>query len=82
MILVSIVLLLLGQLVFDTYLHQHLFEYILYWGASTIFTVLALFTALVDMILVRREAAREERRLVQEAFGKKSHRDEEKGKDE
>jgi len=29
-----------------------------------LFTLLALFTALVDMILVRREAARERRRLL------------------
>ncbi len=69
MILVSIALVLVGELFLGPRLHG--WGYILYWGACAVFTVVALFTALVDMVVVRREAAREERRLLQETFGKK-----------
>ncbi len=69
MILISIALVLVGQLVLEPYLHG--WDYIFYWGACAVFAVLALVTALVDMVAVRREAAREQRRLVQETFGKK-----------
>ncbi len=76
MILVSIVLVLAGQFALADFLGGSVLRFILYWGACGIFTMLALFTALVDMVSVRRDAARAERKLVQETFSTRPHRPE------
>lgn len=71
LILAAIVFVLLGQLVFDPFLKENLYVFVLYWGSCALFTVLALYVALMDMVAVRREAERAERKLVQETFGRK-----------
>ena len=71
MILISIVLVLLGQFALEPYLRESLYRFISYWSACALFTIVALFTALVDMVAVRREAAREERRLMEQTFRRK-----------
>ena len=71
MILMSIILVLAGQFALEPYLRENLLRFIVYWGACALFTMAALFIALVDMIAVRREAAREERKLAQQTFGDK-----------
>ncbi|MSR65653.1 MAG: hypothetical protein EXS18_07740 [Verrucomicrobiae bacterium] len=68
MILMSIGLVLLGQLALEPYLRENLVRFIVYWSACALFTVAALFTALIDMVAVRSEAAREERRLTEHTF--------------
>ncbi len=80
MILVSITLVVAGRFWLWAYLEQHSGAFVLYWGLCTIFTVLALFIALVDMVTVRREAAQEERRLAQEALLRRSRKEEEDGR--
>lgn len=71
MILTAIVFVLLGQLVFDPFLQENLYVFALYWGSCALFTVLALYVALMDMVAVRRDAKRAERKLMQETFGRK-----------
>lgn len=82
MILISIALVLIGQLVLDSYLQENPQRFAYYWGACGLFALAALFTAMMDMVLVRREAAREERKLVQQTFGRQAKPPEDSGKDD
>lgn len=45
--------------------------YILYWSICFLFTFLAIATALLDILLVRRQTRRERRELLKKAFVEK-----------
>jgi len=62
---------LLGLLVFEPYLRTRPGPFGVLLGVCMFSALLALLTALVDMAAVRRDAARERRRLVEEAFARK-----------
>lgn len=55
-----------GQIVLDPYLKGIWF--ILYWTACALITVLAIATALLDLIVLRRRARREQRELFRKSF--------------
>jgi hypothetical protein len=42
--------------------------FILYWGACALLTLLAMFTALLDLLILRRRAREEHRALIQRSF--------------
>ncbi len=77
MILMSIALVLAGRFWLWSYLEQRTGVFVLYWGSCAIFTLLALFTALIDMVAVRREAVQAQRRLAQEALLRRARKEEE-----
>jgi uncharacterized membrane protein YhaH (DUF805 family) len=43
--------------------------FILYWGVCSLLTLLAMATALLDMLILRRRARDEHRDLIQRSFG-------------
>jgi|ERR1051325_5428089 hypothetical protein len=66
LLLASIGQVLLGQYVWESSLVG--WSYIWYWGSCAVLVVLALMTAVWDMIAIRREAAREKNQLIQKTL--------------
>jgi hypothetical protein len=62
----SVLMLFLGNFPLEPYLRGT--NFILYWSVCFLFALMALFTAVVDMVAVRRDAERERRRLVEETL--------------
>jgi len=49
--------------------------FLLYWGACAWLTFLSILMALFDMLMLRKEARRERRRIKSEVFGMKDEED-------
>jgi hypothetical protein len=69
-IIVAVCMVILGQTVFAGRLQG--FDYIYYWGACFIVTLLAAVAALFEMAAIRKQSRREQNRLVEETFGENS----------
>lgn len=65
-VLVVLVLVFLGSTLLWSWLREHPFFFIAYWGLCGWLTLLAVLLALYDMAKVRIEAQRERRRLEEE----------------
>ncbi|MGZ4962723.1 MAG: hypothetical protein ACXWIU_16000 [Limisphaerales bacterium] len=65
-IFIAIGMVVLGQTVFATRLKDY--DYVFYWGACMIMTLLAAVAALIDMAVIRRQSRREHHQLVEESF--------------
>jgi len=70
LIAASVVMLFLGNFVLEEQLSETIYGFVIFWSVCFLLALMALFTALFDMVAVRRDAARERLRLVQETFVK------------
>jgi hypothetical protein len=67
-----LLLLFLGSTFFWNWLRQHPVIFLSYWGACGWLTILAACLAVYDLIVLRVEARREQRRLKREMLGQES----------
>jgi integral membrane sensor domain MASE1 len=65
-IFVAIAMVVLGETVLAGHLRDY--DYVFYWGACMIVTLLAAFAAVFDMVAIRRESRREHHRLAEDTF--------------
>jgi hypothetical protein len=66
----AVILLVVGQTVFSEHLQSRPMEFLLFWLACFIFIGLALLTALMDLVVVRRRVRDEQRELLQQTLEK------------
>lgn len=66
LIVIAVGMVVLGETVFAGRLKDY--DYILYWGACMLVTLLAAFAALFDMATIRRQSRREHHELVEDTF--------------
>jgi hypothetical protein len=67
-VLILLLMIFAGSTFFWGWLRDHVFFFIVYWGACAWLTLLAILFAIYDMAQVRLEAKRERKRLVNEYF--------------
>jgi len=65
-IFIAIGMVVLGETVLAGRLKDY--DYVFYWGACMIVTLMAAFAAVFDMAAIRRESRREHHRLVEDTF--------------
>lgn len=66
LIVIAVGMVVLGQTVFVGRLKDY--DYVFYWGACMLVTLLAAFAAIFDLAAIRRQSRREHHRLVEDTF--------------
>ena len=69
-VLATLILVGLGALGLDAWLCEHAVLFLLYWGACLWLTLTSMLLALYDMLLIRKEASEERRRIKSRFLGK------------